>query len=186
MRVFSGQTSAQVPETWRGLDRLISSTRGRWHHGHPNGGRRRPQFTDAWERRWPVSRQRECGALFVLRDDFTGSTDVLEALAEAGLRSVLFWDHRLTTIAADYDCQAFGIAGQPQPLTRMDGRASAGDLRAPAVLRRANRALQTLLNVRQLAQVGSSAVLWRSTGFSNSVHAHCGSRGLIYAATDLR
>ena len=45
-------------------------------------------------------------------DDFTGSTDVLEGLAEAGLRSVLFLgppsdDHcrRFT------DCQALGIAG---------------------------------------------------------------------------
>ena len=45
-------------------------------------------------------------------DDFTGSTDVLEALAEVGLRSVLFLgspsdDHRRRFA----DCQAFGIAG---------------------------------------------------------------------------
>ena len=45
-------------------------------------------------------------------DDFTGSTDVLEALATAGLRSVLFLgvpseEHRLKFA----DCQAFGIAG---------------------------------------------------------------------------
>jgi 3-oxoisoapionate kinase len=45
-------------------------------------------------------------------DDFTGSTDVLEALADAGLRSVLFLgppsdEHRRRFT----DCQAFGIAG---------------------------------------------------------------------------
>jgi uncharacterized protein YgbK (DUF1537 family) len=45
-------------------------------------------------------------------DDFTGSTDVLEALAAAGLRSVLFLgipsdEHRRRFA----DCQAFGIAG---------------------------------------------------------------------------
>lgn len=45
-------------------------------------------------------------------DDFTGSTDVLEGLALAGVRSVLF----LRLPSADHlakfsDCQAFGIAG---------------------------------------------------------------------------
>jgi 3-oxoisoapionate kinase len=45
-------------------------------------------------------------------DDFTGSTDVLEALAAAGLRSVLFLglpseEHRRKFT----DCQAFGVAG---------------------------------------------------------------------------
>jgi 3-oxoisoapionate kinase len=45
-------------------------------------------------------------------DDFTGSTDVLEALATAGVRSVLFLgapseEHRRRFA----DCQAFGIAG---------------------------------------------------------------------------
>jgi uncharacterized protein YgbK (DUF1537 family) len=45
-------------------------------------------------------------------DDFTGSTDVLEGLAAAGLRSVLFLgppsDEHLRRFG---DCQAFGIAG---------------------------------------------------------------------------
>jgi uncharacterized protein YgbK (DUF1537 family) len=45
-------------------------------------------------------------------DDFTGSTDVLEGLAAAGLRSVLFLgppsDEHLQRFR---DCQAFGIAG---------------------------------------------------------------------------
>jgi uncharacterized protein YgbK (DUF1537 family) len=45
-------------------------------------------------------------------DDFTGSTDVLEGLAAAGVRSVLFLgppsDEHLHKFA---DCQAFGIAG---------------------------------------------------------------------------
>ena len=45
-------------------------------------------------------------------DDFTGSTDVLEGLAAAGLRSVLFLgppsDAHLQQFA---NCQAFGIAG---------------------------------------------------------------------------
>jgi 3-oxoisoapionate kinase len=45
-------------------------------------------------------------------DDFTGSTDVLEGLASAGLRGVLFLgppsDEHLRQFA---DCQAFGIAG---------------------------------------------------------------------------
>jgi 3-oxoisoapionate kinase len=45
-------------------------------------------------------------------DDFTGSTDVLEGLAAAGLRSVLFLgipsDEHLQRFG---DCQAFGIAG---------------------------------------------------------------------------
>lgn len=46
-------------------------------------------------------------------DDFTGSTDVLEALALAGVRSVLF-----TGVPSDEhwrqfgDCQAFGLAGE--------------------------------------------------------------------------
>jgi 3-oxoisoapionate kinase len=46
-------------------------------------------------------------------DDFTGSTDVLEALALAGVRSVLFTgmpaEERWQEFA---DCQAFGIAGE--------------------------------------------------------------------------
>ena len=51
-------------------------------------------------------------------DDFTGSTDVLEGLAVAGVRSVLF----LGSPSADHvrkfhECQAFGIAGDSRSRT---------------------------------------------------------------------
>ncbi len=45
-------------------------------------------------------------------DDFTGSTDVLEALATAGIRSVLFLGVPSEKHRRQFaDCQAFGIAG---------------------------------------------------------------------------
>jgi 3-oxoisoapionate kinase len=51
-------------------------------------------------------------------DDFTGSTDVLEALALAGVRTVLFTgmptEERWREFA---DCQAFGIAGESRSRT---------------------------------------------------------------------
>jgi uncharacterized protein YgbK (DUF1537 family) len=46
-------------------------------------------------------------------DDFTGSTDVLEALALAGVRAVLFTGMPVEERWRDFaDCQAFGIAGE--------------------------------------------------------------------------
>ncbi|MGA8095996.1 MAG: four-carbon acid sugar kinase family protein [Steroidobacteraceae bacterium] len=46
-------------------------------------------------------------------DDFTGSTDVLEALALAGVRAVLFTGMPVEEHWREFaDCQAFGIAGE--------------------------------------------------------------------------
>ena len=51
-------------------------------------------------------------------DDFTGSTDVLEALAVAGLRGVLFLGNPSAAHLARFsDCQAFGIAGDSRSRT---------------------------------------------------------------------
>ncbi len=51
-------------------------------------------------------------------DDFTGSTDVLEALASAGVRSVLFVGPPSEALRARFaDCQAFGIAGDSRSRT---------------------------------------------------------------------
>ena len=57
-------------------------------------------------------------------DDFTGSTDALECLAAAGLRSVLFTDvPSADQLARFKDLQAVGIAGNSRSLTpeEMDG-----------------------------------------------------------------
>ncbi|MGH8297066.1 MAG: four-carbon acid sugar kinase family protein, partial [Steroidobacteraceae bacterium] len=46
-------------------------------------------------------------------DDFTGSTDVLEALSLAGVRTVLFIGLPAQERWRQFsDCQAFGIAGE--------------------------------------------------------------------------
>ena len=51
-------------------------------------------------------------------DDFTGSTDVLEVLASAGVRSVLFIGPPSGTRERGFsDCQAFGIAGDSRSRT---------------------------------------------------------------------
>ena len=51
-------------------------------------------------------------------DDFTGSTDVLEGLAVAGLRSVLFLGNPTPDHVRKFsDCQAFGIAGDSRSRT---------------------------------------------------------------------
>ncbi len=51
-------------------------------------------------------------------DDFTGSTDVLEALAAAGVRSVLFVDVPSESQRRRFaDCQAIGIAGESRSRT---------------------------------------------------------------------
>jgi 3-oxoisoapionate kinase len=45
-------------------------------------------------------------------DDFTGSTDVMEALASAGLRTVLFMEPPSATLLAQFkNLRAFGVAG---------------------------------------------------------------------------
>jgi uncharacterized protein YgbK (DUF1537 family) len=51
-------------------------------------------------------------------DDFTGSTDVLEAVSRSGLRSVLFLHQPGdATFARFKDCQAFGLAGSSRSET---------------------------------------------------------------------
>ncbi len=51
-------------------------------------------------------------------DDFTGSTDVLEVLASAGVRSVLFIGPPSEALAQRFsDCQAIGIAGDSRSRT---------------------------------------------------------------------
>ncbi len=46
-------------------------------------------------------------------DDFTGSTDVLEALSLGGVRSVLFTGMPSERLRRQFaDCQALGVAGE--------------------------------------------------------------------------
>src|SRR5271156_3723330 len=73
-------------------------------------------------------------------DDFTGSTDAMECLAAAGLRTVLFTDVPSPSLLARFEgLQAMGIAGNSRGLTpdEMDGAI----LDALAALRRSGAAI---------------------------------------------
>ncbi len=174
MPVFSsGQSAKQAPATYKALGSSRPHLRGRRrHHGsptRPNRWRakpatgmasRGPQHSFTRIRHHP-SRTQGCagdvrsmsGLLYVYYgDDFTGSTDVLESLALAGIESVLFLGlpSQNTPRSIPQLPSHRNRRRQSQPNPRVDVSKSSRNIRETKSVRSAGNPLQNLLNIRQL------------------------------------
>ena len=174
MPVFSsGQSARQAPDTYKALGTSRPHLRRRWrHHGsstRPNRRRaqpatglasRSPQHSFTRIRHHPPRAQgcagdvRSMSSLLYIYygDDFTGSTDVLESLALAGIESVLFLGlpSQNTSRSIPQLPSHRNRRRQSQPTPRVDVSKSSSNIRETKSVQSPSHPLQNLLHLRQL------------------------------------
>ena len=121
-------------------------------------------------------------------DDFTGSTDVLEALTSGGVETVLFVEPPSDDMLRRYaHVRAFGIAGNSRTMSPDEMDESLPDVfRMLLVASAADRSLQSLFDVRFVARSRQHRPGDRHRPSRLSESARAAGRGCAVAAAILR